>query len=147
MLVGAARGIAFVLRASLEHVVNPDPFDDQHPALDLDLTLYLRGQMTLAGFDLARFQRATQGSGQSTGGRGDDVVEGSGVRVERARRRMVMLGHLVMHPEEHRLASRRKIRPPQRTLHPLDPNPGGVGHWHDPNRDTTGPRPAGAKLR
>lgn len=39
MLVSPARGIALVLRTSLELVANPNPLDDQHPALYLDLAL------------------------------------------------------------------------------------------------------------
>ena len=75
MLVSPARGIALVLRASLELVANPNPLDDQYPAVYLDLALGFRRQVPLGCFDLARFQRAAQCSGQSAGGGGDDVVE------------------------------------------------------------------------
>ena len=30
-------GIAFIGRAARQRVVHPDPFDDEHPILDLDL--------------------------------------------------------------------------------------------------------------
>jgi len=41
VLVGALRGIPLLSRTSIELVVHPDPFDDQHAVLDLDVALGL----------------------------------------------------------------------------------------------------------
>jgi len=147
VLVSAQRGLALVFRTTIESISDPDPFDHQHAAFHLDVTLGLRGQIALAGVDLARLQRATKGPGQSTGRRGDDVVEGSGLRVVLAGGRVVVLSHLVMDAEEHRLPLGWKVRPPERTLHPLDPHLGDVGDWHQPYRDTPVSCEVIAKLR
>jgi hypothetical protein len=146
MLVSAERGLAFIFRTAVELISDPDPFDHQHAAFHLDVTLGLRAQMALTGFDLARLQRATQGPGQSTGRRGDDVVEGGGLRVVLAGGRLVVLRHLVMDAEKHRLPLRRKVRPPERALHPLDPNPGDVGDRHQLYGDTLVACESAAKL-
>lgn len=106
MLVGAARRVPLVGRTAVELVANPDPFDHQYATLDFDVAFGFRRQAALTSLDLARLQRATQGSGQSTGGGGDDIVEGGGLRLVGPGGRLVMLGHLVMHPKENGLAPR-----------------------------------------
>ena len=103
--------------------------------------------MPLAGLDLARFQRAAKGAGQSTGSRGDDVVESGGLRLVRAGCRLVMLCHFVMDAKHYWLAPRRKIGAPKRALHALDPNLGDVDDRHSVYRDTAGSRQACVKLR
>jgi hypothetical protein len=69
--------------------------------------------MALPSFDLARLQRATQGSGQSTGCRGDDIVERGGVRLVAARSRLVVLRDLIVNAKQDRLALLRKVRASQ----------------------------------
>ena len=85
VLVRAFRGSSLLLRASTELIPHPDALDDQHTVLDLDVTLTFGSQPALARIDPARLQRASQCSGQSTGGCGDDVVEGGRVRCEDTR--------------------------------------------------------------
>jgi hypothetical protein len=86
--------------------------------------------MPLAGLDLARLQRAAKGTSQSTGGGGDDVVEGGGLRLIGAGSGLLMLGYFVMDPKHHWLAPRRKIGAPKRALNPFDSNLGGVDDRH-----------------
>ena len=95
--------------------------------------------MALARFDLARLQRATQGPGQSTGCRGDDVVERGGMRLVAARRRLVVLRHFIVNAKQHRLGLLWKVGAPQRTLHSLDSHPRDVADLtHKPDQTWNG---------
>ena len=127
MLVRAPGGVLLIRRATLQLVADPNALDDEHAALHLDVALGLGCEMSLAGVDLARLQRATQRAGQSTCCRRDHVIERCGVRLEGAGLRPVMLRHLVVHPERNRLGLRREMRPSQGTFDALDPNVGDVG--------------------
>jgi hypothetical protein len=93
---------ALVLGAADERVSHPDPFDHQDLVLQVDLALGFRRELSLAGVDPARLQRATQRARESTGGRGDHVIEGGGVVGVLAWRGAVVLADLVMGAEEHR---------------------------------------------
>lgn len=64
----------------------------------LDFTDGLAAQAVAIGLDPARLQRASEGSRQSAGHSGDDVVEGRGVRLERCGRDLVVPrhGHVVI---------------------------------------------------
>jgi hypothetical protein len=104
VLVRALCCIALLQRAALERVADPNPLDDEHAILDLDVAFGIRCQVALPGFDPARLQRATQGSGQSTSRGRDDVVERGRVRLERARRGPVMFRNLVVDAEADRIA-------------------------------------------
>jgi hypothetical protein len=84
--------------------VDSNPLDDEHAILDLDVPFGIRRQVALPCFDPARLQRATQGSGQSTSGCRDNVVEGGRMRLERARRGAVMFRNLVVDAKADRLA-------------------------------------------
>jgi len=61
MLMRALRSLPLFRRAACQRVLDPDPLDDEHPVLDLDIALGLRCQVTLPSFDPTRLQRATQG--------------------------------------------------------------------------------------
>jgi hypothetical protein len=71
--------LALVVRHAAQRVVNLDPLDDQDLVLEVDLAFGLGGQLAAARVDPARLQRATEGAGESTRRRGDDVVESRGV--------------------------------------------------------------------
>src|SRR5258708_3071579 len=58
-----------------------NPADDQHTFLRFDLSGHIRGQLSIAGIDLARFQRTSEGTHHSTSGCGNHVVNGRGVRL------------------------------------------------------------------
>src|SRR5690349_25166200 len=85
------RRLAFVRRAVAQRVRDPDPLDHEDLLLDVDVALGLGRQPPLARVDPARLQRASKGAGESTGGRGDDVVEGGGVLRVLTWRRSVVL--------------------------------------------------------
>ena len=106
--------LSLVLGASHQQVGDPDPLDHQHLVFEEDVTLPGCRQTAIAGVDPARLQRATQGAGQSTSRRGDDVVEGGGVVWELARRRPIVLAHLVVGAEQHRLGFGRHVCLPDR---------------------------------
>jgi hypothetical protein len=122
------RGVALLRRAAFQHVVDPNPLDDEHAILDLDIPFGLRREVALTSFDPTRLQRATQGAGQSTSRRRHDVVERRCVRLEAARRGVVVFGHLVVDAEANRIGLCRKIGTAQRSLNPLDPHPRYVTH-------------------
>src|SRR5260370_15217652 len=57
------RRLALVLRAAGEVVANVDALDHEHLVLDDHDTLGVGGQLSLAGVDPARLQRASKGAG------------------------------------------------------------------------------------
>ena len=103
MLMGSLRRVPLLRRAPLQRVVDANPLDHQHAVLDHDVPLGVRGQIAFAGFDLARLQRATPGSGQSARRRGDDIVQRRGVRLEAAGGGLVVLGNLIVNAKQDRL--------------------------------------------
>src|SRR5207253_4809658 len=94
MLVGAPGGILLIGRATLQLVADPNALDDEHAVLDLDVPLGVGCEMSLAGVDLARLQRATQRAGESTCRRCDHVIERRCVRLEGTGLGSIMLRHL-----------------------------------------------------
>src|SRR5580658_44334 len=72
-------GLAFVFRRQKMHGhVNPP--DYQNALLLPHLSAGLRRQLSIAGIDLTRFQRACECAHHSTGGSGDYVVDGRRMR-------------------------------------------------------------------
>jgi hypothetical protein len=100
--VRTLRSFPFVIRTAGQCVPDADPLDDENFVLEVDFAFGFRRETPLACVDPARLQRATQGAGESTGGRGDYVVEGRGVVGILARRSAIVLAHLVVCPEENR---------------------------------------------
>lgn len=82
-----------------EVVADVNPLEHEDAALQLDLALGVCPETTASGGDPARFQRAPERAGQSTGRGGDDVVERGGVGRAGIRRHAVVLGHLAVHAE------------------------------------------------
>jgi hypothetical protein len=52
-----------------------DAADDQNTFFRLYLSDYFGGQLSVAGINLARFQRTSEGAHHSTSGRGNDIVD------------------------------------------------------------------------
>jgi len=50
--------------------------NDEYTLLCFQLSGYIRGQFSVAGIDLARFQRTSKSAHHSTGGRRNDIVNG-----------------------------------------------------------------------
>jgi hypothetical protein len=109
--VGTLGRLALVFGTVLQRVTDADSFDDEHLVLEVDVAFGLTAEATHAGVDPARLQRATQGPGQSTGRRGDDVVEGRRVIRILTGRGAVVLSDLVMGSEEDGFAARPAGRP------------------------------------
>jgi hypothetical protein len=97
-----------------------DAFDDEHAVLLLDLAGGLSDESSFRGVDLARLQRASERAGQSASGCGDDVVERRRVLGLAATWDTVVVGNLVMNPEEDRLKLGWNGRSPQRTADTFD---------------------------
>lgn len=97
----------------------------------LDFTDGLAAQAVAIGLDPARLQRASEGSRQSAGHSGGDVVEGRGVRLERCGRDLVVPRHGPVDAERHGLRLGRELRAPQGSFDALDAHPrtvNDVGH-------------------
>ena len=124
--MGAFSSLALVGRTAREPVVDVDALDDEHLVLDDHGAFGLGAQLPLARVDPARLQRATQGAGESTCGRGDDVVEGRGVVGILPRLGAVVFAHLVVGPEPDGLGLRRQVSPADRPALADDPHPRDV---------------------
>ncbi len=83
----------------IEHVY---PFYDQHIVFQLDLTSNIRGQSVVAGTNLTRFQRASEGAGQSTAGSSNDIVQGGRMWFADLRTHAIVLGDRPMNTETNR---------------------------------------------
>jgi hypothetical protein len=98
-----ALGFVSLFRIDREPVPHVDAFDHQHPVLGLDLAYCFDVVALRIDFDLARFQRAGEGAGQSPPGCGHHVVERGRVRWEILGAHAIVLGNLGVNPEGHRL--------------------------------------------
>ena len=79
------------------------PLDDKNTPLQLDFSPRLRHQVFWAKFYLTCIQRTAEGSGQSAGSGGDDVIEGGGMRFGDVWGNPVMSGDCAMDTEQDRL--------------------------------------------
>ena len=105
------------------HVNAPD---HQDAALQLHLTNGFGHQTFVGSRNLTRLQRAPEGSGESTGRRGDDVIERRGVRFECVGRDLVVFGNGPVHAENNRLTLCGQICAAHRALDPLYANFGSI---------------------
>jgi hypothetical protein len=80
----------------------------------------------LIGWDFARFQRATKGAQQSTGGCGDHVIKGGRMRLKLGCVYAIVLSDRAVHTESDRLGFAGKIGPADWPLDPLDSDIGYV---------------------
>jgi hypothetical protein len=78
--------------------------------------------------DLTRLQRASKGSGESTRGPGDDVVERGRVGREGVRRHFVVLGDCSVDAEDYGLRLGRQVRAAHRASLALDADFGSVDY-------------------
>jgi hypothetical protein len=77
---------------------------------------------------MTRLQRASEGSGESTGCRCDNVIQRSSVRLQDCRWHLVVFRHSAMHAEYYRLLLLREIRSAHRALHALNAYMRSVNH-------------------
>ena len=127
------KGSVYALRrlllgtSGLERESNTDSADHQDVSLQLNVADRLGGQTIIGSRDLARFQRASESSSQSTRGCGNHVVERGGMRLVRVRRHLVMLGDGSVNTKDDGLLLGGKKGPTNRSLDPLNPDSRLVG--------------------
>jgi hypothetical protein len=109
-----------VLLVRLEPHPHVDALDHEDTFLFLDFTDGLCYQPVNRRRDLTRLQRASKGSGESTGGRGDDVVERRRMGREGIRRYLIVFGDGSVNSEDHRLRFRGQVSAPHRAFLSLD---------------------------
>lgn len=80
-----------------------NPANHQDAILGFHFTGHIRGQAPAARVDLARLQRASECSCESTGGRGNDIIQGCGMRWISIPGNLVMFSDLGMYAEDDRL--------------------------------------------
>jgi hypothetical protein len=104
-----------------------DAANDEHAILRFHLSGYIRGQFSVAGVDLARFQRASKRTDHSTGGRRNDIVDGGGMRLlQLCWVNFVVLGDRPMDTEDHRLGLAWQMRDAEGSLPALDSRFGNI---------------------
>jgi len=87
-----------------------DAPDYQHTVLSLNLAGNLSCQSSVAGIDVARFQRTSKGTKHSTRSRRDDIIDRRSVRFGQRRRiHFVVLCDSTVHTENHRSRFARNI--------------------------------------
>jgi hypothetical protein len=92
-----------------------DASDNEHSIFKFDFPSDVSGEFVVACIDLTRFQRASEGAHHSTGGSGDYVVDGGGVRFfNLVGRDFVVLGDCAVNAEDHRLRLAGKVGNAQR---------------------------------
>jgi len=100
-----------------------NPAYDEHTVFGLFYLALRGGREVIAGRrNLARLQRASKGSRESTRGRGNHVIEGRRAWLVGVGRDFVVLGDRSVHAENNGLFLSRKIGPSDRTFHALDPH-------------------------
>jgi hypothetical protein len=105
-----------------------DALNHKHALFLLDLADCFGHQPVNRRRDLTRLQRASKGSGQSTGGPGDDVVERRRMGREGIRRYFIVLGDSAVDAEDHRLGFGRQISTPHRASFALDADYGSIDY-------------------
>ena len=98
-----ALGGGALVRGQPQVVVDVHGPDHQYRAFLAYVSGRVAGQVALTGGYIARFQRAPQRAGQSPAGGRHHVVERRGVRLMNVRIDAVVLGHLGVDAEQHRV--------------------------------------------
>jgi hypothetical protein len=101
-------GITLVIR-DLEMVGDKNSLDDEYIALLFNFACHFRSQVPLASRNTARFQRAPEGSGQSTTGSRNNVVQRSRPWFGNIWGNLIVLGDLGMHSKVNRILGRRQV--------------------------------------
>ncbi len=126
--MNALDGLAhFLRRAKL--VVDRDAADDENVSVEFNFAHGLRSELAVRGINLARFQRASEGSGESPGGCRDDVIKRRGMRRVSVRRNFVMPGNFGVYAENDRLCFRRQEGQTHWPALPFDANPRSINDF------------------
>jgi len=126
---GTIDGLALPFEQTLldpQPVADVYPLDHQHAIFLLDLADRFCSEVSLSRRYLARFQRASECAGESTGGRGDQVIDRRCMRGPSRNLHPVMLGDLRMNVEPDRFTFRRHKGTSQRPLDALNSYSGAV---------------------
>ena len=106
--------------------MNGDALDDEHLFLEHHLADCLDLIALRIDIDVARFQRAGEGAGQSAASGRHDVIQRRCVRGVLVGADAVVLSDLGMNAKRHRLMFGWQVREPLRATQPLDPHTGHV---------------------
>ena len=106
--------------------MNGDALDDEHLFLEHHLADCLDLIALRIDIDVARFQRAGEGAGQSAASGSHHVVQRRCVRGVLVGADAVVLSDLGMNAKRHRLMFGWQVREPLRATQPLDPHTGHV---------------------
>lgn len=122
-------GHVVLLGGEPQMVSHVDPAYHQDTSILFDLANGLGYKAAFTCRNLARFQRAPQGSSESASGRRYKVIERRRMRLLHLRIHTIMFGHLGVNSEQHWLRCNRQVRLAQRSLNSFDPNPRTIGDW------------------
>ena len=109
-----------LLGIGLNPVADVDPPDNEDPVFGLDFTSDFRCELTVAGVNLTRFQRASECTRESPARGRNHIIQGGRPLVEVIRSHPVVPSHVAVHPESDGLVFRGQIGKPNWTLQPLD---------------------------
>jgi hypothetical protein len=115
------RSIAMLI-CELKVVGNENSLDDQDLVLCFDFACHFRIQVSFAGRNSARFQRAPEGSGQSTPGSRDNIIQCSRPGFGNFRGNLIMLGDLRMYSEGNGAFGCRQIGASVGAFYPFNAN-------------------------
>lgn len=122
-----AAGSFPVFGIGLEAEDGVDAADDEDIVLGFDFAGRVGDKAIVRGRNLTRFQRASEGAGESAAGSGDDVVQGGGVGLEDVRGYFVVFGNGAVDSEEDGLRLGGEIRAAQRSFDALDADMRAIG--------------------
>ena len=108
-----ALGCLALLGGHAQLVTDVNPLYHQHLTILFYFAARLSAQPAFICGNAARFQRASKGPRQSTGGGCHHIIERGGVRSMHILVDAIVRGHLRVHPEQNRALMRRKIRSPE----------------------------------
>jgi hypothetical protein len=103
-----------------------DAPDDENAVVEFDFTHSLGYQTLIRCIDLTRLQRASIGSGKSTGCSGHNIVESRRMWLKNCRRDLIMFRYRSVHAENHRRCLGGEPGAPNRAFDTFDSNLGTI---------------------
>jgi hypothetical protein len=105
-----------------------NPPDNEHVLIEFDLPNRFRNQPSIRCVDLTRLQRASEGSGESTRGGRDDVIQCGGVRFRNRRGYFVVLRDGAVNAKDDRFRFGRKIGSAKGPFYALNSDFGSIDY-------------------
>jgi len=115
-------------RIDFQVVTHMNAPENQHLAVQLNFARRFRREPTFASRNPARFQRAAECPGESTGGGSYDIIERGGMRLGDIGADAIVLGDFGMDAEANWLCLHGQIRATQRPFDSLNAHIGLVHH-------------------